>query len=69
MSLSEEIVHAVRQRQNQGLPEKIRGKVNLHIIDTIGISLAAYRGAPVALNAINGDFGWSFRWHGESNRK
>lgn len=54
MSLSKEIVHAVRQRQNRGLPEKIRGKVNLHIIDTIGISLAAYRGAPVALNAIMG---------------
>ena len=54
MSLSKEIVHAVRQRQNRCLPEKIRDKVNLHIIDTIGISLAAYRGAPVALNAITG---------------
>ena len=61
LSLSEEIVHAVRQRQNRGLPEKIRGKVNLHIIDTIGISLAAYRGAPVAFRCNHGDFGWSFR--------
>ncbi|WP_338472322.1 MmgE/PrpD family protein [Niallia sp. XMNu-256] len=54
MSLSKEIVRAVRQRQNQGLPEEIRDKVILHITDTIGISLAAYKGAPVAFRAIKG---------------
>ncbi|WP_428911722.1 MmgE/PrpD family protein [Niallia sp. Krafla_26] len=54
MSLSNEIVRAVRQRQSQGLSEDIRSKVILHIMDTIGISLAAYKGAPVALRAIQG---------------
>ncbi|MEH7276611.1 MmgE/PrpD family protein [Neobacillus vireti] len=54
MSLSHEIVQAIRLRQKRGLPEEIRGKVILHICDTIGISLAAYKGAPIALQSIAG---------------
>lgn len=54
MSLSNEIVQAIRQRQKRGLPEHIREKVILHICDTIAISLAAYKGAPIALKSIAG---------------
>ena len=54
MSLSHEIVQAIRQRQKRGLPEEIREKVILHICDTIAISLAAYKGAPIALKSIAG---------------
>ncbi|MDR7239227.1 MmgE/PrpD family protein [Neobacillus drentensis] len=52
MSLSHEIVHAIRQREKRGLPEEIREKVILHICDTIAISLASYKGAPIALKSI-----------------
>lgn len=54
LSLSHEIVKAIRQRQKRGLPEEIRKKVILHICDTIAISLAAYKGAPIALQSIAG---------------
>ncbi|KKK39147.1 hypothetical protein WQ57_05070 [Mesobacillus campisalis] len=54
MSLSTEVVRAVIRSQKRGLPEEIREKVILHICDTIGISLAAYKGAPVALKSIAG---------------
>ncbi|WP_419888249.1 MmgE/PrpD family protein [Neobacillus niacini] len=54
MSLSHEIVQAIRQRQKQGVPEHIRKKAILHICDTIAISLASYKGAPVALKSIAG---------------
>ncbi|EKN65337.1 hypothetical protein BABA_20681 [Neobacillus bataviensis LMG 21833] len=53
-SLSFDIVNAIRQRQNRGLPEEIHKKVILHISDTIGISLAAHKGAPIALQSISG---------------
>jgi 2-methylcitrate dehydratase PrpD len=52
LSLSHEIVHAIRQRQKRGVPEEIREKVILHICDTIAISLASYKGAPIALKSI-----------------
>lgn len=54
MSLSHDIVQAIRQRQKRGLPKQIREKVILHICDTIAISLAAYKGAPIALKSIAG---------------
>ena len=54
LSLSLEIVSAIRYRQERGLPEEIRKKVILHIADTIGITLAAYKGAPIALKSISG---------------
>lgn len=54
LSLSREIVNVIRQKLNLGLPEEVREKCILHIADTIGISLAAYKGAPVALKSISG---------------
>ncbi|KGM44586.1 MmgE/PrpD family protein [Neobacillus niacini] len=54
MSLSHEIVKAIRQRQKQGVPEHIREKAILHVCDTFAISLASYKGAPVALKSIAG---------------
>ncbi|MCM3725881.1 MmgE/PrpD family protein [Neobacillus cucumis] len=53
-SLSFDIINAIRQRQKRGLPEEVRKKVILHISDTIGISLAAHKGAPIALQSISG---------------
>ncbi len=53
-SLSFDIINAIRQRQNRGLPEEVYKKVILHISDTIGISLAAHKGAPIALQSIAG---------------
>lgn len=54
LTLSVDVVRMIRQLQENGLSEEIRKKVSLHISDTIGISLAAYKGAPVALQAISG---------------
>jgi 2-methylcitrate dehydratase PrpD len=54
LSLSHQIVQAIRQRQKRGLPEQIREKVILHVCDTIAISLASYKGAPIALKSIAG---------------
>ncbi len=54
LSLSLNIINAIRQRQKRGLPEEIRKKVELHILDTVGISLAAYKGPVVALQSISG---------------
>ena len=54
MTLSFEIIKTIRELQEGGLPREIREKTTLHIVDTIGISLAAYKGAPVALQSISG---------------
>jgi len=54
LSLSVEVIRAIRQRQERGLPQEIRDKVILHISDTVGIALAAYKGAPIALQAMSG---------------
>ncbi|WKA56965.1 MmgE/PrpD family protein [Planococcus shenhongbingii] len=52
MPLSMELVQAIRVRQNNGLPEEILEKARLHIKDTVAISLAAYKRAPIARQAI-----------------
>lgn len=54
MALSIQIIDMIRKRQELGLPEEIRQKVKLHIADTIGIALAAHKGAPIALKALAG---------------
>ena len=54
MTLSFEVVQTIRHLQEEGLSKEIREKVILHISDTIAISLAAHKGAPVALKSIAG---------------
>ena len=53
MTLSSELVGAIRARQHRGVPQEIQDKVKLHISDTIAISLAAHKGAPVARQSIS----------------
>lgn len=53
MTLSSELVDAIRSRQHRGVPHEIQDKVKLHIADTIAISLAAHKGAPVARQSIS----------------
>lgn len=53
MALSNELVAAIRILQNRGLPQEIKDKVKLHIADTIAISLAAHKGAPVVHQSIS----------------
>lgn len=53
MALSNELVAAIRILQNRGLPQEIKTKVKLHIADTIAISLAAHKGAPVVHQSIS----------------
>lgn len=54
MPLSFDAISSIRIRQKKGLPKDVHEKVKIHIADTIGISLAAYKGAPIALQAIKG---------------
>lgn len=53
MPLSRELAGAIRARQIRGLPQEIQDKVKIHISDTIAISLAAHKGAPVAQQSIS----------------
>ncbi|MDQ0257121.1 2-methylcitrate dehydratase PrpD [Evansella vedderi] len=47
------IIQAIRLRQEKGIPESIREKAKLHILDTLAISFAAYKGAPIARKSIS----------------
>ena len=53
MTLSSELVDAIRARQHRGFPQEIQDNVKLHVADTIAISLAAHKGAPVAQQSIS----------------
>ncbi len=52
MFLSRRIVRMLLRRWHDGLPAEIAEKTRLHILDSMGISLAALRGSPVAVQTI-----------------
>lgn len=51
-SLTERIIRSFLQRREQGIPREVRHKTVMHILDEVGIALAARVGAPAAPEAV-----------------